>query len=261
MFSSLSPPLAIAHRGSRLLWPENTMAAFSGAVEMGYTFLETDLRITADRLLVCFHDPTVDRTTDAQGPVSSYTWDDLRRLDAGFRYFRQGDYPFRAQGIGIPSLEELMTTFPKVRLVTDLKEDGTEELLAELVERLGIHDRLVVGSFSDRRLARFRRLTHGEVATSTGQKETFRAWTRAQMRRPIGGDAQALQIPTTWYGMPLVGRPLVSAAHREGIQVHVWTVNETEEMERLLTMGVDGIITDRPDLLREVLIRRQAWSG
>jgi glycerophosphoryl diester phosphodiesterase len=251
--------LAIAHRGSRLLWPENTMEAFSGAAELGYRHLETDVRLTSDGVLVCFHDRTVDRTTEGHGPAGEFTFDGLKHLDAGYRHRRKDGFLFRGKGLSVPSLEEVVTALPHVDLVVDLKEDATVPVLAELAERLGIHDRLTVGSFSDRRLARFRSITGGGVKTSSGPWETVSAWLASRVGRPIKGAFEALQIPVTWYGLPLVDARMVSAAHDQGLEVHVWTVNRASDMVRLLDLGVDGIITDRPDLLKEVLVRRLEW--
>jgi glycerophosphoryl diester phosphodiesterase len=253
--------LAIAHRGSRLLWPENTMVAFSGAAELGYRHLDTDVRLTSDGVLVCFHDSSVDRTTEGHGPVGEFTFDELRRLDAGYMHRKDKAFPFRGKGVSVPSLEEVVTALPDTELVVDLKEDATAPVLAALTERLGIHDRLTVGSFSDRRLARFRSITGGRVKTSSGPWATVSAWLASRLGRSIEGEFEALQIPVTWYGLPLVDARMVSAAHDRGLEVHVWTVNRRADMIRLLDLGVDGITTDRPDLLKEVLTRRGEWDS
>lgn len=254
------PPVAIAHRGSRLLWPENTMEAFSGAVSLGYRHLETDLHLTADDVLVCFHDHTLDRTTDGSGPVSELTLDQLSGLDAGYRHVGRDGYSFRGLGIRVPTLEEALLAFPRVSFVVDLKTDNLVEPLRELIERLDLHDRLIVGSFSDRRLEEFRLASGGLVATSTGATSS-RSWLLAsRVGRGVGGDAAALQLPRRSRGLRVVDRRLVGAAHRRGLQVHVWTVNDPAEMRELLDMGVDGIITDRPDLLKQVLQERGEWE-
>jgi glycerophosphoryl diester phosphodiesterase len=253
-------PFAIAHRGSRILWPENTMIAFQGAVSLGYGWLETDVHVTADGVVVCLHDHTLDRTTSAAGPVATRTFVELSGIDAGHHHGPGESHPFRGAGAVIPSLEEVVTTFPDVRVVVDLKRDGTEAPLARLIERLSLWDRLVVGSFSDARLRRFRALTGGRVATSTGPRATVVRWAAsgARLRPPA---APALQVPMTYGRMRVVTRRSVAAHRSAGSQVHVWTVNEEPVMERLLEWGVDGIITDRPDLLREVMTRRGAWTG
>jgi len=256
-----APPLAIAHRGSRELWPENTMEAFSQAVALGFRFLETDLHVTADGVLVCVHDDTVDRTTEGTGAVSSFGFEELASLDAGFRHNSLGGYPFRGKGVSIPSLEEAVTTLSEVSFVVDLKVDGQVGLLADLIERLSLHDRLIVGSFSDQRLEEFRRATRGRVPTSTGPMMSRMWLLTSRVGRGAGGDASALQLPTQVRGIKVIDKKLVDTAHAKGLQVHVWTVNDPAEMEAYLDLGVDGIISDRPDLLREVLMSRGQWGS
>ncbi|HEX9863528.1 MAG TPA: glycerophosphodiester phosphodiesterase [Acidimicrobiia bacterium] len=254
------PPVAIAHRGSRILWPENTMEAFSRAVALGYRHLETDLRITADGVLVCIHDDTVDRTTDATGPVSEFDYQTLSSLDAGFRHGGALGFAFRGRGVKVPTLEEVVITFPEASLVVDLKTDDLAGPLTALIDRLDLRDRLIVGSFSDARLAMFRAASGNRVATSTGATAS-RSWLLAsRVRRGVAGEARALQLPRTTRGVKVVDRRLIAAAHDRGLQVHVWTVNTQNEMVELLDMGVDGLITDRPDLLKEVLVQRGEWN-
>jgi len=249
-------PLGIAHRGSRELWPENTMVAFQGAVDLGYRHLETDLHVTSDGVLVTHHDHTVDRTTDGTGRVSDYSVAELHTLDAAATFQRDGEYPNRGAGVTVPTLEELLSSFPDVVVTVDLKEKHLEPLLALLLSRHGWWDRVIVGSFSDRRLRRFRRETGGRVATSAGPAETarFLAWARAGRVPTIAADA--LQVPPSARRLTVVDRTTVAAAHAAMKQVHVWTVNEPAEMHRLFDLGVDGIITDRPDLLNDVIARR-----
>lgn len=253
------PPVAIAHRGSRLLWPENTMEAFSGAVSLGYRHLETDLHMTRDGVLVCLHDRTLDRTTNGAGLVSELTFDELAKLDAGYRHRGVEGALFRGRGIRVPSFEEAVLTFPDVSFVVDLKTENLVEPLNHLIDRLGIHDRLIVGSFSDRRLDEFRAMAGSRVATSTGAALS-RSWLMAsRIGRGVECDALALQLPRSSRGVRVIDRRLVEAAHGLGLQVHVWTVNKPAEMAGLLDLGVDGIITDRPDLLKDLLIERGVW--
>jgi glycerophosphoryl diester phosphodiesterase len=248
-----NPPLAIAHRGSRLLWPENTMVAFLGAIEMGARHLETDVRVSADGVVHCIHDVTVDRTTDASGLVSDLTSEEIRRLDAGFGHASPEGYRFRGSGAAIPTFEELITSFPDAHVVVDLKEDAVVEPMAHLVRRLNMGEQLVVGSFSDARLARFRDLTFGSVATSVGSMSA-RSWLMAsRVGRGLSSRASALQLPLQSRGVRVVDRRLVDAAHASGLQVHVWTINDPAQMKELLDLGVDGLVTDRIDLLLELL--------
>lgn len=254
------PPLAIAHRGSRVLWPENTDTSFQGAYDLGYRHFETDLHLTADGAVVCFHDPSVDRTTDGSGPVGELTLGQLQSLDPGFRHATAEGFSFRKTGSRIPTLEWLLRSFPDVSVVVDLKCDGLAAPLAAVIDDLAAYDRVIVGSFSDPRLAEFREITGGKVATSTGQAAS-RLWVLAsRIGRGVRGEAAAaLQLPARMRGVRVVGERLVKTAHARGLQVHVWTVNQPAEMRRLLDLGVDGLITDRPDLLKEVLIERGEW--
>lgn len=253
------PPVPIAHRGSRVLWPENTETSFQGAYELGYRHFETDLHLTADGVIVCFHDPTVDRTTDGTGMVEDHTLAELQKLDAGHRHGGPDGFSYRAQGVTVPTLEWLLTAFADVSVVVDMKSDGLAGPLAALIDDLGAYDRLIVGSFSDARLREFSEITDGRVPTSSGPA-LARMWVlSSRVGRGAGRDVSALQLPTHMRGVRVVDQKLVDAAHNADLQVHVWTVNEPLEMTRLLDMGVDGLVTDRPDLLKDLLIERGEW--
>lgn len=249
-------PIAMAHRGSGLLWPENTMVAFQGAVDLGYRYLETDLQITRDGVLVTIHDDTVDRTTDGTGLVSDYSLEELRAIDAGYRFEREGGCPHRGQGIQVPTLEELAVTYPAGVLAVDLKSDGMEAALVDLIRRLDLWDRVIVGSFSGSRLRRFRALVDRPVATSAGPSEIVRFLAAARARMPYRPRADSFQVPVRDRGITIVSAQTVRAARRLGVPLIVWTVNHLAEMEGLLDLGVDGLITDRPDLLRTLLAER-----
>jgi glycerophosphoryl diester phosphodiesterase len=237
------------------------MEAFEGAVSMGYRHVETDLRMTSDGALVCLHDRTVDRTTGGSGRIADLPYEEAAKLDAGYRHAAGHGFPFRGLGVGIPRLEELVTSFPDVGIVVDLKADGMARAIARLIERHRLHDRVVIGSFSDRRLREVREATGGRVATSTGSAESRRWLAASRLGRPVPGFADALQVPRSLRGVRIVDARLVHTAHAAGLAVHVWTVNERAEMERLLDLGVDGIVTDRVDLLREVLESRGEWAS
>ncbi len=238
------------------LWPENTMVAFQGAVDLGYRYLETDLHATADGVLVCVHDDTLDRTTEATGPVTQRHLADLQSFDAAYRFDPVRHFPHRCGGVTIPTFEELVTTFPDVRITVDLKQSGIEPLLADAVARWDLWDRLIVGSFRDGRIARFRRLTKGRVATSGGPAAILRFLAAVRMGRRPRLVADALQVPVSSNGLRVVDNRTVRAAHAIGKHVHVWTVNERDEMERLMELGVDGLITDRPDVLKHLMVER-----
>jgi len=252
-------PLAFTHRGGSLLWPENTMLAFRGAVEMGYRYVETDLHATRDGALVLIHDDTLERTTNGSGPVWEHTLAELKRFDAGYHFSPDGGrtYPYRGQGVTVPTLEEVVEAFPEVRLNVEIKQEQPPAVAAvvDFIEKRGLHDRLLVASFRDRVVQEFRSASGGAVATSAARGEARRFWlaSRLRLERFFRVPYDALQLPPRYGSRTVVDRRLVEAAHRCGLHVHVWTVDEPEEMRRLLSLGVDGLMSDRPDLLLEVV--------
>ena len=239
---------AVAHRGGTLFGvPENTAAAFAQAASMGFTFVETDLQLTADGTLVAFHDDTLERLTDTAGPISARTFADLADL-------RVDDLE------PIPAFADLLEAFPSLVFNVDLKGAGTEDLLPPLLERMGARGRVCVGSFSSRRLERFRRLAGSRVATSLTPAELVRLVALGPSAGPwLRGDVA--QIPRRHRGIPLVTPRLLRSTHLHGGKVHVWTVNNVAAMEELNDSGVDGLVTDRIDELKTVLQRRGLWEG
>ncbi|MCP3975115.1 MAG: glycerophosphodiester phosphodiesterase [bacterium] len=254
-FLALESPLRFAHRGSRVLWPENTMVAFQGAVDLGYRYIETDVRISKDGHVVVFHDETLQRTTDGIGKVIDRNLDELRLLDAGHQFAADQDYPLRGGEARISTLAEVFGAFPDVHFNIDLKGAGMEWPVADVIEAAGRQESTLIGSFVDRRIAKFRRITRGHVATSAGPTAALSMWAASRVGRHIKRPVAAYQLPFDYKSLPLDGK-YIAAIHDAGAQVHAWTVNEAPDMERLLDMGVDGIVTDRPDILNEVLGRR-----
>lgn len=251
-------PTAYSHRGGRLLWPENTAFAFRQSWDLGFRYFETDLHLTKDGVVVLFHDDYLDRTTDGRGDVWDYTIDELRGFDAGFRFGADRQWPHRGQGITIPTLEEIVTTFPDIRLTLELKQGGLEEPLVALLDRFDLWGRVIVGGFDDRWARAVRKASGGKVITSSGSRETRMFWLASRAGIGLRTPAAALQVPVRHGNLTIVDRKFIDAAHKAGKQVHVWTVNETDEMRRLLDMGVDGLMSDRPDLLKEVFEERGA---
>jgi glycerophosphoryl diester phosphodiesterase len=245
------PRQIIAHRGSRLVWPENTMLAFGRGLEAGADHLETDLHLTADGHVVCFHDPTLDRTTEGTGSVSSLTLSQIRRFDAGYRHRIEGRFPFRGRGLRVPTLGEVLATFPGVGVVADLKQDGLEQPLIDLLDRLEAWKRVIIGSFVEERLGAVQRLSEGLAQVSAGPHTARRWWLASRLGRPGPMGPVALQVPPTRLGLTVVDRRLVRIAHEAGLAVHVWTVNRRSEMDRLWSLGVDALVTDRVDLAAE----------
>ena len=241
-------PVAFAHRGGAGDWPENTMPAFEGAVALGYRYIETDAHVTSDGTIVAFHDDRLDRVCDRTGIIADLTWSEVRlaRVD--------GREP-------IPLLEDLLTTWPDLRINIDPKHDAAVETLAEVIRRCDAVDRVCIGSFSDERIAAMRDLLGPRLCTSLGPKDTTRLV--AATRRLASGrfEGAAAQVPLKHGRVPIITRQFIRGAHRLGIAVHVWTIDDPTEMERLLDLGVDGIMTDRPAVLRQVLESRGQWFG
>ncbi|MFI6038443.1 glycerophosphodiester phosphodiesterase [Streptomyces sp. NPDC051315] len=240
-------PIAFAHRGGAAGGQENTVAQFRRAVDLGYRYIETDVHATRDGKLVAFHDATLDRVTDGVGRIADLPWADVRHARVG------GKEP-------VPLFEELLETFPEVRWNVDLKAEPALHPLLNLIARTGAWDRVCVGSFSEARVTRAQRLAGPRLATSYGTRGVLnlrlRSWgVPAALRR----SAVAAQVPEAQSGIQVVDHRFVRAAHARGLQVHVWTVNERDRMHRLLDLGVDGIMTDHIDTLREVMEDRGAW--
>ncbi|GMQ86545.1 MAG: glycerophosphodiester phosphodiesterase [Acidimicrobiia bacterium] len=252
-FFSVEHPIRFAHRGSSILWPENTMFAFNAAVEQhDYRYLELDVHLSADRVPMVLHDSKLDRTTDGSGPIAARDMVALKQLDAAYLFDSEHDYPMRDTGITIPTLDEVYRAWPEARVNIDLKTSGEEWAVAEVIRANDAEHRTMVGSFVDGRISRFRRITGGTVAVSAGPRTAIKLWASSRFGMTRRLPVQAYQVSDSYTGFS-VDRRFVAAVHRAGAQIHVWTVNEASEMKRLLGMGVDGIITDRPDLLNEVL--------
>lgn len=240
-------PLPIAHRGGALDAPENTMEAFEQAARLGYRYIETDVHLTADGVLVAFHDESLDRATDRRGRIADLPWSIVKEA--------------RVSGVAsIPRMDELFAVFPDIRFNIDPKSDASVEPLAQAVLRANALDRVGVGSFSDTRLKRLRRLLGPRLCMSLGPKEVLRL-RLASLGAPVGGFGYAgcVQVPVSHRGVRVVDRRFVRAAHKRDLQLHVWTIDDPKEMNALLDLGVDGLITDRPAVLKEVLQVRGSW--
>lgn len=240
-------PIAFAHRGGAADGLENTTRQFRCAVEAGYRYIETDVHVTRDGRLVAFHDAALDRVTDGAGLIADLPWRDVERARVA------GREP-------VPLFEELLAVFPGVRWNVDVKAEPALLPFLELIERTDAWDRVCLGSFSEARVVRAQRLAGPRLATSYGTRGVLnlrlRSWgVPVTVRR----SAVAAQVPEARSGVPVVDRRFVRTAHARGLQVHVWTVNEPERMHRLLDLGVDGIMTDHIDTLREVMEDRGIW--
>ena len=242
-------PIAMAHRGGGIEHLENTRPAFEACVAMGYRYLETDVRVSADGVPIVFHDPTLDRVTDRTGRVDRLPWSELAAARIG------GREP-------ILRLEDLLGAWPDVRFNLDIKAPGVVGPLARTVRRLGAEDRICLGSFSDARVAAARRVFGPGVCTSLGPRgvaalrlSSYSPRAAGLVRIPAG----CAQVPLQLGGRALVDERFIAAAHARGLQVHVWTVDTEEEATAVLDLGVDGVMTDRPAMLRDLLERRGQW--
>ena len=247
-------PLIIAHRGGRAVGPENTLATFEKAVGLGVDVLEVDVRHTADGALVLHHDTVVDETTEGTGPVGEFTLDELKKLDAGYRWKApDGSFPFRGADLEIATLEEAFAAFPEQRFNVELKrpEAALADAVCDCVRAFQMQERVLVASFHSKAVERFREVCP-EVASAATPWETawFFALNLLGLSSAFHPTGLAFQVPPR-----LVVRDFIANAGNHNVAVHVWTVNDPDEMRRLLQLGVDGLITDRPENAREIIDR------
>ncbi len=253
-----SRPLVIAHRGGGGISPENTLFAFKRAVELGVDVLELDVRATADGELVVIHDSKVDRTTDGSGMVAAMTFEEIRKLDAGFRWTNDNGktFPFRGQGIQIPTLREVFEAFPHIKINIEPKYETPSPVapLCQLITEFNRTDKVIVGSFRNEVLEDFRKNCKG-VATSASPSEAsfFLAGYKIGLSESYSPEMQLLQIPQRIGKLEIVTEDYIRAAKERNLDVHVWTINDVEDMKRLIALDVDGIMTDFPDRLLDVL--------
>jgi glycerophosphoryl diester phosphodiesterase len=243
-------PLAFAHRGGAADGDENTLDAFARAVDAGYRYLETDTQATADGVAVVFHDADLARMTGTARRVDQVRWADLATIRV-------------AGAAAVPRLDEVLAAWPHVRWNIDVKADAAAAPTVAAVAGAGARDRVLLASFDDRRLARIRALAGPGVPTSLARGEVvalrLAAWAGLPLRPPAG--AVAAQVPVRAGPVRVVDARLLRHCHRLGLQVHVWTVDDTPTIDHLLDLGVDGIMTDRLAVLREAYLRRGLWAA
>lgn len=252
-------PLVIAHQGGDGLRPSNTMAAFENAMALGVDVLEMDIHGTADHVLVIMHDATVDRTTDGTGEIRAMTLPELKQLDAGYDWPYEGEeFPFRGQGITVPTLEEVMQAFPQMRMNIEIKQRDPSivDALCQMLEQYEMKERVLIASFHGETMGEFRQNCPG-VATSMVEDEIrpFFVLNTVFLGAVYQSPGEAFQVPEYSGDLHVVTQRFVRNAQGHNVDVHVWTVNETADMQRLLALGVDGIITDYPDRLLTLLGR------
>jgi glycerophosphoryl diester phosphodiesterase len=252
-------PLVFAHRGGARLAPENTIAALDNGMRLGSDGFEMDVQLSADGIPVVIHDHTLERTTDRSGPVSALTADELARVDAGFHFQIDGAHPFRGQGIGVPRLDEVLARYPDARIIIEMK-GGQPELARAVgvsIKKAGAIDRICVGSFYQGSIDAIR-AAHPEVTTSASQEEARWTLHRSWVRWPWTKQRKwvAFQLPEKAGWMRVISPAFLRHVHREGHKVQAWVVNERNDIRRLLDWGVDGIISDRPDI---AIATRDEW--
>ena len=242
-------PIAFAHRGGASDAPENTMPAFAKAIELGYTYLETDVHSTRDGVLLAFHDDDLLRTCGVAGKISELDYSEVRNARVN------GAEP-------IPLLQDIFDAWPQARINIDCKSDAALQPLIKALRPPDVLDKVCVGSFSDKRLSVLRETFGPSLCSSLGPKQVallrVRSW--IGVVKPFEG-ALAAQIPLKQGPITLTDKRLVDDAHSAGLQVHVWTIDEPNEMEHLLDLGVDGIMTDKPLVLKQILQNKGLWSS
>lgn len=257
-FLDFSRPLVIAHRGGAGLRPENTVEAFENAINIGVDMIELDVRRTADNKIVVIHDKTLDRTTNGSGVVCEMTASQVAELDAGYNWTNDGGetFPYRAKGLSVPNLTDVLATYPEFRFNIEIKDSDAAiaPLVCDLIREHEMEDRVLLASQHTSVIRQCRRILP-EVLTSAGEREVvFFYFTRLICLSAVRHDGyHALQVPMWRYGIRVVTRSFVDAAHKCGLHVHVWTVNPRDKMRYLIEAGVDGIVTDYPKELSQLL--------
>lgn len=254
-FFDSSRPLVFAHRGGSALGPENTLAAFDLGMAAGADGLELDVHLSADGVPVVHHDSTLDRTTDASGPVAARTAAELARVDAGYHFAEAAGFPFRNQGIGIPTVRDVLRRYPDAPIIVEMKVDtrAMGEAVAREVRQAGAADRVCLAGYGSRSAAAAREVLP-DVACSACHAEVrlavYRAWARWPMRGVRYG---GFQVPELAGRLRIVSPRFLRYAHDAQLKVQVWTVDEEADMQRLLDWGVDGLISNRPAVAARVV--------
>ena len=260
-YDGVTGPLVIAHQGGDGIWPGDTLYAFEKAVEIGADVLEMDAHITKDGHIILMHDETVDDTTDGTGLIEEMTLDELKQLDAAYDWSNDGEQTFlyRGQGIQVAALAEVFEKFPQMRYAIEIKQSGipVEQPLCDLIRQYKMEEKVLIASFHDEVMQNFR-ATCPEVATSASRGEVtkFVILGKIFLSGLVAPGYEAIQPPfdpEESYNIPIMTKRFIREAHAKNIKVEPWTVDDPELMEQYIEWGVDGIITDRPDLMVEIL--------
>lgn len=257
-------PLVIAHADTSGTspWPGDTMLFLENVAAMGVDVLEMNVNMTGDGHIVLNHDETVDETTDGTGTISDMTLAEVQALDAGYGWTQDdgATFPYRGQGLTIPTLEEVFQRFPDYPMIVEIKQEAPSmaQPLCDLIRQYGMEEKVIIPSFSDVAMSEFRAACP-EVATaaSTGEVKQFVYLSFAFLSNPATPPYVAMQVPIKSSGITVITPAFVANAHHRNLQIHAWTINAPADMQMLIDMGVDGIMTDRPDTLLEMLGRNQ----
>jgi glycerophosphoryl diester phosphodiesterase len=252
-YFELPRPRVFGHRGAAGLAPENTLPSFALAVELGATYLELDVHGTRDGEIVVIHDPSLERTTNGEGLVREHVFSAIDLLDAGYQFSTDGrHFPYRGQGVRIPRLATLLARFPELRFNIEVKQESPPivDAVLDVIRRARCIERVLLAAEHDSIMAVIRRAVGDEIATSFSAGEVVEFFGRMgggiDGYEPLG---RALQIPTSYNDIELITGESVAAAHRLGLEIHAWTINDRAEIERLLSLGVDGVMSDLPGLV------------
>ena len=248
-YLDLPGPLGFAHRGGAAAGDENTTAAFARAVELGYRYIETDTHATADGVAVVFHEYPLHRMLGRPGRMIDVSWADLRTVRVG-------------GAAAVPRLDEVLDAWPDVRFNIDCKTDAAVDPTLDVVRRAAAGDRVLLAAFSSRRLTRVRRLAGPHLATSLGMREVATLYAGSLTGRPVNlpPGVVAVQVPPRYGRLTLASPRFIRYAHRLGLHVHLWTIDDAEQIGHFLDLGVDGIMTDHIEVLRDVYDARGIWN-
>lgn len=255
--------LAIAHRGGANIAPEETMAAFQESADLGVDILEFDVHMTSDNVPVVIHDPTVDRTTNGEGTVNEMSLEEIKQLDAGYNFQdRNGEYSYRGQEVEIPTVEEVFQAFPDYKFLIELKDTNDSELYEPMIQEMWniiqeyeMEDQVIIASFDHDINERFQEVSNYGVAIGAGEQEVtpYVVWHILRLNGFANVNADALQLPVEQFGIDLADSNLLNASEERNIDVYYWTINDSETMQELIDKEVDGIMTDNPDILIDLL--------
>jgi glycerophosphoryl diester phosphodiesterase len=253
-------PMIIAHGGAKALFPENTMMAFDGSVDIGIDALEMDVCLTKDEILVTHHDKTIDRMSDGEGAVNDYTYDELLQFNFGDGFENlNGEFPYKNTKVEIAKLEDVIVNYASYPLIIEIKNEGdlgekAADILTNMIDDYGVKSTAIIASFHDEIIDYIIEKDNGYLV-STAETEARRMviTTKSGMTLFYKPDAMALQLPMESAGLNLTRKRIIKQAHKRKMAIHYWTINNKEDMKLLIENGADGLITDRPDLMNEVL--------